>query len=81
MLRVIEGKSSDLSLQEILAKLYDPNREVRKAAAAGISAGLQKNARLLTFIFNTVVLDHQTDSQLRKYPHPMAARTRSDSPC
>ncbi len=70
----VDGKTSDLSLQEILAKLYDPNREVRKAAAAGISASLQKNARLLTFIFNTVVLDHQTDSQLRKYPHPMAAR-------
>ena len=28
-----DGDRSELSLQEILAKLYDPDREVRKAAA------------------------------------------------
>ena len=63
-----------LSLQEILAKLYDPERETRRRAGEGISQGLQENARLLTFIFNTIVLDHQSDSQLRHFPHPMASR-------
>jgi oligoendopeptidase F len=68
------GTTSQLSLQEILAKLYDADRSVRKAAAEGLSAGLADQDRLLTFIFNTVVLDHQTDTQLRKYPNAMAAR-------
>lgn len=63
-----------LSLQEILAKLYDPERDVRRRAAEGISAGLRENSRLLTFIFNTIVLDHQSDSKLRRFPHPMASR-------
>ncbi len=63
-----------LSLQEILAKLYDSERETRRRAGAGISQGLQENARLLTFIFNTIVLDHQSDSQLRHFAHPMASR-------
>lgn len=68
------GATVEISLQEILAKLYDPDRSIRKAAAEGLSAGLKSQDRLLTFIFNTVVLDHQTDGQLRKYPSPMAAR-------
>jgi oligoendopeptidase F len=63
-----------LSLQEILAKLYDPQRSVRQAAAEGISRGLQDNARLLTFIFNTLVLDHRVDGELRRYPTVMTPR-------
>jgi oligoendopeptidase F len=68
------GTTADLSVQEILAKLYDADRNVRKAAAEGLSIGLKSQSRLLTFIFNTVVFDHQTDCQLRKYPDVMAAR-------
>jgi oligoendopeptidase F len=69
-----KGATAQLSVQQILAKLYDADRSVRKAAAEGLSAGLESQSRLLTFIFNTVVLDHQTDCQLRKYPDVMAAR-------
>jgi len=68
------GETKELSVQEILAKLYDSDRSVRKAAAEGLSAGLESQSHLLTFIFNTIVLDHQTDCQLRKYPNVMAPR-------
>ncbi len=68
------GATAELSVQQILAKLYDADRSVRQAAAEGLSQGLQGQSRLLTFIFNTVVLDHQTDVQIRKYPDVMAAR-------
>ena len=47
---------------------------MRKAAAEGLTRGLQANSRLLTFIFNNIVLDHQTDCRLRKFPDPMASR-------
>jgi oligoendopeptidase F len=68
------GESHSLSLQEILARLYDPDREIRRAAAQGISEGLQSNERLLTFIFNTVVLDHAVDGRLRNFAGPMDSR-------
>jgi oligoendopeptidase F len=68
------GHANSLSLQEILAKLYDPDRQVRQAAAASVSAGLQGQARLLTFIFNNIVLDHDSDCRLRKYPEPIFSR-------
>jgi oligoendopeptidase F len=68
------GQSELLSLQQINAKLYDADRGVRKAAAEGMTRGLQENARLLTYIFNTLVLDHKSDCELRHFDSPMAPR-------
>src|SRR5262249_53937955 len=68
------GREELLSLQEINAKLYDPDRGVRRAAAEGWTRGLQANARLLTYVFNTLVLDHKSDCELRKFDDPMAPR-------
>lgn len=68
------GKTEMLSMQQINAKLYDADRSVRKAAAAGWTKGLQDNTRLLTYIFNNLVLDHKVDCALRKFPGPMAPR-------
>jgi len=73
-----QGKTQTLSLQEILAKLYDADRSVRKAAADGISQGLEKNHHLLAFIFNNIVLDHDSDCGLRKYPSFIYARNLSN---
>lgn len=70
----LDGQTESLSLQQILAKLYDANRDVRKAAAIGMSNGLKNEARLLTYLFNTVVLDHQSDCTLRRFADPMGPR-------
>jgi oligoendopeptidase F len=68
------GRAEQLSLQELNAKLYDPDRGARQAAAAGLTRGLQDNSRLLTFLFNNLVLDHRTDCGLRKFGDPMGPR-------
>jgi oligoendopeptidase F len=68
------GRIEMLSMQQINSKLYDPARSVRQAAASGWTKGLKDNARLLSFIFNNLVLDHHSDCSLRKYPSPMAPR-------
>lgn len=69
-----DGKTEQLSQQQILAKLYDPDRAARRAGAEGLTKGLQDNARLLTFLFNNLVLDHQADCRLRHFDGPMAPR-------
>ena len=69
-----DGHAESLSMQQILAKLYDADRGVRRAAAAGLTKGLQENARLLTYIFNIVVLDHKSDCALRHFASPMESR-------
>jgi oligoendopeptidase F len=68
------GRSETLTLQQINAKLYDPDRGVRAAAAAGLTRGLQDNARLAAYILNNIVLDHRSDCDLRKFAGPMASR-------
>jgi oligoendopeptidase F len=61
------GTSERVTLQQLNAKLYDPDRSVRRDAARGITRGLQENARLLTYVFNTLVQDHRSDCRLRHW--------------
>jgi len=67
-------RQEELSIQQILAKLYDPDRATRKAAAAGLTEGLKENAHLLGYILNNVLLDHRTDCNLRHHKDVMAPR-------
>jgi oligoendopeptidase F len=70
----LDGEERELGEEEVLARLYDPAREVRRAAAASLSAGLRANARILGFIFNTLVQDKSVSDRLRRYADPMAER-------
>jgi oligoendopeptidase F len=68
------GRTESLSLSQINARLYDADRGVRRAAAEGLTSGLRDNARLLTYIMNTLVLDHRSDCDLRHFDNPMGPR-------
>jgi oligoendopeptidase F len=68
------GQREALSLQQINARLYDADRGVRQAAAEGLTRGLRDNARLLTYVMNTLVLDHRSDCTLRHFDSPMGPR-------
>jgi oligoendopeptidase F len=70
----LRGELRKLSEEETLALLYDPDRDTRRAGAAGLSAGLRAHARILGFIFNILVQDKAADDRRRSYPHAMAAR-------
>lgn len=74
----LKGEKSYLSEQEILAHLHDPDREKRKKAAAGLTAGLKENQHLFNYIFNVVVADHASDDKLRGFQDPMAFRHLSN---
>ncbi|HEY7326804.1 MAG TPA: M3 family oligoendopeptidase [Gemmataceae bacterium] len=67
-------QSEILSLQQINARLYDADRGARRAAAEGLTYGLCENARLLTYVMNTLVLDHRADCNLRRFDSPMGPR-------
>jgi len=68
------GKTEELSEEEVLAKLHEPDRELRRAAAAALTRGLRLNARLLAFIFNTLVQDKAVQDRLRRFPNAMQDR-------
>ena len=68
------GETKHLPQSKILAYLSDRGRTARQAAAAGLTEGLKGNARLLTYLFNTLRQDHRTDCSMHKFSDPAAPR-------
>jgi oligoendopeptidase F len=62
---VYEGQK--LSEEEILSKLQDADREVRKKAASAFTKGLKPHQPLLAYIFNMIKTDLASDCELRGY--------------
>ncbi len=54
--------------EEVLAELYDPDRQVRIKAARDFTEGLTSQQHILTHIFNTILADRMISDRLRKFP-------------
>ncbi|MEM1126553.1 MAG: M3 family oligoendopeptidase [Bacteroidota bacterium] len=67
-----------LTQQEVLTKLYEPDRALRRQAALAFTEGLQEHLRSLTFVFNTILADKATDDRLRGYPSWITSRNLSN---
>jgi len=70
----IDGEAKEVSEEEVLSLLYEPDRAARKAGAASLTQGLAERTRVLSFIFNTLIQDKAQDDRLRSYENPMDAR-------
>jgi oligoendopeptidase F len=68
------GESVLLGEEEVLSRLYDPVRAVRREAAKSLTAGLKENARPLSFVFNTLLQHKAVEDRLRTFEAPMSAR-------
>ncbi|MBW6521747.1 MAG: M3 family oligoendopeptidase [Desulfoarculaceae bacterium] len=53
--------------EEVLTDLHHQDREVRRQAAADLTAGLQGQSHILTHIFNTLAADKMIDDRLRRH--------------
>jgi len=60
--------AATVGLEQGLSLLQHPNREVRRQAAAAVTAGLEPGLRTRAFVFNTLLLDKSTDDRMRGYP-------------
>jgi len=72
----LDGES--LTQQEILSKLYEPDRDLRRRAALAFTEGLEEHQRTLTFIFNTLLQDNASTDRLRGYDHWLESRNESN---
>jgi oligoendopeptidase F len=63
-----------LTRDQVLNRLYAPDRALRQRAAASITAGLKAEQRINTYVFNTVLADKASDDRLRDYPAWISAR-------
>lgn len=69
-----EVDGDELTEQEALSKLHNPDREVRKKAHAALTNTFKEMSRTLTFIFNTILADKHTNDKLRNYSSWISAR-------
>jgi oligoendopeptidase F len=67
-----------VGLEEALSRLSSPSRDVRRAAAEGVTASLAPGLRTRAFIYNTLLLDKSVDDRLRRYDHWLASRNLSN---
>ena len=68
----------ELTRDQILSKLYSADREVRRRAAASVTAGLEKLRRTTTYVFNNILADKASDDRLRHYPTWITARNMAN---
>jgi oligoendopeptidase F len=70
----VEGDDEDVALEIALSRLLSADREVRRAAAEGVTEALEPGLRTRAFIVNTLFHDKAVDDRLREYPHWLASR-------
>jgi oligoendopeptidase F len=63
-----------VALENAMSRLYRSDRDVRRAAAEGVTEALQPTLRTRTFIFNTILVDKSIDDRLRGYPTWITSR-------
>lgn len=63
-----------VGLEQGLALLQHPDREIRATAAAAVTAGLAPGLRTRAYVFNTLLLDKSVDDRLRSYPTWLSSR-------
>jgi oligoendopeptidase F len=63
-----------LPQQAVLSRLHDPDREVRRRAAAALTEGMKALQRTTVYIFNNILADKASDDRLRAYPTWISAR-------
>ena len=69
-----ELDGEELTQQEVLSKLHEPDRDLRKRAHASLTETFDDHSRTLTFIFNTLLADKRTDDKLRDYDSWISSR-------
>jgi oligoendopeptidase F len=68
------NKTETMNESQALSLLYEPDRAVRKNAAAAITKTLETYGKQMAYVANTLVYDHEIEDRLRKFPDPMARR-------
>jgi len=69
-----ELDGEELTQQQVLSKLHEPDRDLRKRAQTSLTDTFDELSRSLTFIFNTILADKHTDDKLRGYSSWISSR-------
>lgn len=69
-----ELDGEELTQQQVLSKLHEADRDLRRRAHSALTDTFKELSRSLTFIFNTILADKHTDDKLRGYSSWISSR-------
>lgn len=64
----------ELTHEEVMNLLRDPDRSVRQAGADSLTQGMHELQRVICFIYNNLLQDKKVGDRLRKHPYPEHSR-------
>src|SRR3954451_12700564 len=70
----LDDGAEPVSLEVALARLFAPDREIRRHAAERVTESLQPGLRTRAYILNTLIADKAVEDRLRHSPHWLASR-------
>jgi oligoendopeptidase F len=70
----LPGEDEPAALDQALARLMSPDREVRRSTAEAVTAALEPGLRTRAYIFNTLLADKATDDRLRHHASWLSSR-------
>jgi oligoendopeptidase F len=74
----MQWDDKQITLEEALTKLRDPDATTRKKAAMAIHTALKTNDKTTPAIFNSLVQDKSIRDRLRKYEYPEQSRLEGE---
>jgi oligoendopeptidase F len=74
----VDLDGTEIGFEEAMAKLYSPDRDLRRRASEAVTVALEPGLRTRTFIFNTIAVDKSIDDRLRGYETWISARNLSN---
>ena len=74
----VELDGGEATLDVVISRLLDADRDTRRAAADAVSEALEPGLRTRAFIYNTLVHDKAVEDRLRSYPNWLASRNLSN---
>lgn len=73
-----DDDATEMTEPEVLALLREADRDLRQAAADGLTAGLVELERAFVFTYNTLLLDKKVGDRLRRHPYAEHSRHLSN---
>ncbi|MGH7903779.1 MAG: M3 family oligoendopeptidase [Candidatus Dormibacteraceae bacterium] len=70
----VEVRGDEMALEEALSMQYQGDRELRKAAAEGVTAALRRDLRTRAYVFNVMLQEKAIDDRVRSYPSWISVR-------
>ncbi len=70
----IDGTVKEHTMAELSAYNYNPDRNLRQKAYGALTDVLKKEAKIPSFIMNTLLLERKISDEMRHYNRPDAAR-------